>query len=716
MKKNLKSKFAGLLAGIMTISSLNGLLIIPASASERVEVNGFTLERDSETDGWKVVSFDGSTKKAVIPDAVASDGAITENPDKAIAGSVMYIDESVFNELSNVETLQLPKYLSGPEKGKTFENKLFNDLDNLTEFKSNNTGNGFYTYEGALYAGTELISYPQQKTGDYEIKDGTTSADEWAFSNANIGKLTLPTSFTVDNELDTDDNYYRYTFLSTSVDSFEGTNTKDGSIIENGRLVAYGNDATTDLSSITSANPYAFHDETVLKEALKSMPESVKTTVPFSFYSGEDLGAQYRTRYFNINGKVAYCYDYGKLNPETVGDKSDYNKDISDEETVHNVKAMLYAGYPNDAYGLIEKTGISEEAAKNVTGSLVWEYTNNSFNFDANEIYGDDDTNVIQDYYDQVKSKVSTSDEEMENFVLKFYNAKNANVQGLVVIEKEYKPDVPEKATVTISKQDITTKEELPGAQLTVTKDGTTIDTWTSSNEKHIIKDLEDGTYVLTEITAPNGYSVAESIQFVIENGVVKNGNEIIMYDAPETEIFISKQDITKKKELPGAKLELRKDNELIDSWVSSNEAHKIKNLSDGTYTLKEITAPDGYEVAEEITFVVKDGKTETNPIVMYDKPITTIPDKPHHNGSYSGGEKPSNETPTKEEVTIIETKEPTVTPEQTQEETKINDANKIERKPIKTGDILGSLEVAFVTLTILGGAMYIISKKRRND
>ena len=184
------------------------------------------------------------------------------------------------------------------------------------------------------------------------------------------------------------------------------------------------------------------------------------------------------------------------------------------------------------------------------------------------------------------------------------------------------------------------------------------------------------------------------------------------MYDAPETEIFISKQDITKKKELPGAKLELRKDNELIDSWVSSNEAHKIKNLSDGTYTLKEITAPDGYEVAEEITFVVKDGKTETNPIVMYDKPITTIPDKPHHNGSYSGGEKPSNETPTKEEVTIIETKEPTVTPEQIQEETKLDNIDKSERKPIKTGDILGSLEVAFVTLTILGGAMYVISKK----
>ena len=628
MKNNIRGTVVGVMAaGIMAMTSLGGLFTMPVSADETVTVNGFTLARESATDGWTVVSFDGSTADAVIPDVVDADGNTTENPQNPVVGSVMYIKESVFEDLGSIETLKLPKWLNGHGKGKDFDKGIFSKLESLKTFSSNNTGNGFYTSDGALYLKNILVSYPQQKKGNYTIKDGTACADERAFYNCKIDTLTVPEGFLIDNEKEQD--YYKYTFLTSSIDYFEGANCVDGSVIINNRLVAYGNNSTADLTSILSANPYAFKNESILERV--TLPEIVKKSVPFSFYSGEADGNQFRTRYFNIDGKTAYCYDHGKLNPETVGDLSDYDEAVSDEVTRHNVKAILFAGYPNDAYGLLESTGVSEEAAKNITGSMVWEAVD-KVSFDLEDIYGAEDREAARNYMNSLREKVNkTSDSVMEDFELKFYKPVG-DVQGLVVINKISRPEIPNKPSITISKQDITTKEELPGASLKVEKDGMVIDEWVSTSEKHVISNLEDGTYILTEITAPDGYEIAESITFTVVDGVVSS-EEIVMFDKPiekpaDKFVFISKQDITTKKELPGAKLELTKDGVVIDSWTSTSEVHKIKNLADGIYVLTEITAPNGYEVAEDVTFEVKDGVVETGTVIMFDKPIEKPADK----------------------------------------------------------------------------------------
>ena len=86
--------------------------------------------------------------------------------------------------------------------------------------------------------------------------------------------------------------------------------------------------------------------------------------------------------------------------------------------------------------------------------------------------------------------------------------------------------------TVEISKRDITTKEELPGAELEVKdKDGKTVDKWTSGEEPHPIEGLLVGEeYTLTEIRAPKGYKVAETITFKVEdNGEIVQ--KVVMYD-----------------------------------------------------------------------------------------------------------------------------------------------------------------------------------------
>ena len=90
---------------------------------------------------------------------------------------------------------------------------------------------------------------------------------------------------------------------------------------------------------------------------------------------------------------------------------------------------------------------------------------------------------------------------------------------------------VDEVTRVEISKQDITTQKELEGAHLQVRdKDGNVIDEWVSTTEPHIIKNLTVGeTYTLSETIAPDGYKIAQSIDFEIKDtGEVQS---VIMYD-----------------------------------------------------------------------------------------------------------------------------------------------------------------------------------------
>ena len=170
---------------------------------------------------------------------------------------------------------------------------------------------------------------------------------------------------------------------------------------------------------------------------------------------------------------------------------------------------------------------------------------------------------------------------------------------------------------VQISKVDIATGKELPGAELTITdKDGKEIDRWVSTDTPHYIEKLPAGAYTLTEITAPDGYAFAENVPFtVLPTGEVQ---KFEMRD-DVIKVEISKVDITTNKELPGAELIItNKDGKEIDRWVSSDKPHYIEKLPAGEYTLTEITAPDGYDIAESIRFtVLPTGEVQT--VVMKD-------------------------------------------------------------------------------------------------
>ncbi len=216
------------------------------------------------------------------------------------------------------------------------------------------------------------------------------------------------------------------------------------------------------------------------------------------------------------------------------------------------------------------------------------------------------------------------------------YSASNSAYQDMLLASRKVvnlsdsvnltisKPRELNPTEIYVSKKNITNEKELPGATLIVRNSkGTEIDRWVSTNEPHYVKNLSVGTYTLEEIYAPDGYVLSnEKITFTVsKDGQIKT---VTMYNKPKdlTKVVISKKDVTNSKELPGATLVVKDSNgKVIDEWVSTNEAHELKNLSEGTYTLEETIAPKGYVLStEKIIFkVTRDGKTST--VTMYNKP-----------------------------------------------------------------------------------------------
>lgn len=205
--------------------------------------------------------------------------------------------------------------------------------------------------------------------------------------------------------------------------------------------------------------------------------------------------------------------------------------------------------------------------------------------------------------------------EEQQEFTFEYQGEDIASVPYEFTFENE-------ATTVEITKSDLTTGEELPGASLKVLDEsGKTVEEWVSEKEPHVVKELVVGkTYTLVETKPADGYVTAERIEFTIEN--TADIQKVEMKD-DVTKVEISKTDITGEKELPGATLTiLDKDGTVVDTWVSSTEAHYIEKLPIGTYTLHEEQAPDGYLIAEDLTFEVKD-TNEIQKVVMKDEAET---------------------------------------------------------------------------------------------
>lgn len=201
------------------------------------------------------------------------------------------------------------------------------------------------------------------------------------------------------------------------------------------------------------------------------------------------------------------------------------------------------------------------------------------------------------------------------------------------------------KLQIKVSKKDITDTDELPGAVLQILDkaDNSVIAEWKTTDKPVIITEKDckkplvaGNTYILHEKTAPDGYAYAKDVEFTVHVDSIEGNEQLVtMHDAKNV-VVVSKTDQAGTKALPGAKLQILSSDgkTVLESWTSTNEEYKVtKKLKAGeSYILREIEAPDGYAIADDVKFTVnKDGSTTK--VVMKDAQTSVTVSKTDRTG-----------------------------------------------------------------------------------
>lgn len=158
-------------------------------------------------------------------------------------------------------------------------------------------------------------------------------------------------------------------------------------------------------------------------------------------------------------------------------------------------------------------------------------------------------------------------------------------------------------------------------------------DTWYTdgSGVMKLPCELEYGRgYQAVEVVAPSGYVLADApfrFDVLPENAAQEDGLTVITLTAPNspTQISVAKVDY-QGNFVPGATLQLLDAaGNVAAEWISGDTPHVIYALPIGAeYTLHEAAAPEGWLLAEDITFTVQD-TAEVQTITMEDEQVPEL-------------------------------------------------------------------------------------------
>lgn len=180
-------------------------------------------------------------------------------------------------------------------------------------------------------------------------------------------------------------------------------------------------------------------------------------------------------------------------------------------------------------------------------------------------------------------------------------------------------------------------------------------DTWYTdgSGVMKLPCELEYGRgYQAVEVVAPSGYVLADKpflFDVLPENAAQEDGLTVITLTAPNspTQISVAKVDY-QGHFVPGATLQLvDAAGNVAAEWVTGDAPHTLYGLPIGAkYTLHESAAPEGWLLAEDMTFTVQD-TAEVQAITMEDERVPEL----HTTATVDG----SHESPIIGPVTLVD-------------------------------------------------------------
>jgi len=363
------------------------------------------------------------------------------------------------------------------------------------------------------YAETDLLYL-----GKYEVRENTAPDGYVLNAESQFVELTY-----AGQEI-----AVRDTVNTSFVNDYQGVEISLSKVMENDELFAiYGKNCYTSVrfglfaaENITAADGTVIPADGLISEASldENMTAKFDTALPFGKYYVQEIATD---EHYVLNGEK-YLVNFEYMGQEVTTFSVDCGEfknalkrgKISGKKVDENEKSL-----ENALFGLFA-VDTAEFTADNAYMTAVSD-ENGHFEFDKIP-YGEYIVREIE-----APTGYILSDESYPVTI-----SEDGEVIEIKAVNKSTK--------VRISKQDITTGEELPGATLQIIdEDGNVATEWVSTDEAHFIegKLIAGKEYTLRETIAPDGYEIASEIKFTVNtDGSV---TEVVMYDehTPDLEI-----------------------------------------------------------------------------------------------------------------------------------------------------------------------------------
>lgn len=371
-------------------------------------------------------------------------------------------------------------------------------------------------------------------------------------------------------------------------------------------------------------------------------------TKPLDGYATDDTPIKFEFSQKDTTTKV-YTVDKSMTNEKVeihTTATSDDNHEAQEQETItikdnvsykglvkgkeYTVKGVLMDKKTNQPL-LVDGKEVTAETtftAEDRTGSVDVEFTFKGTGLSKKKIV------VFEDMYEKDRLLASHSDIEDEDQTVNIIDIHtSANINSNKEITVDNNADTTIKLIDTVSYEGLTVGKEYTLKGTLHTKDGKVfkVDDKEVTAQTSFIPETEDGTVDVEFEFDVKDFTGGQLVVF--EKLFDDQKDEIAKHEDKDDEgqtvdikrtdnVEISKQDITTKKELEGAKLKVTdKNGNVVDEWTSTKETHMIENLTIGeTYTLTEEIAPKNYKVAESVNFKIENNGKVVQKVVMYDE------------------------------------------------------------------------------------------------